>query len=268
MKTGNFKDVYYNLKYFFKKRFPNFYFFIRACRGYLFFLTPIIRRKKMPGFYAKFVRKGDLCFDIGAHAGLITGIFLELGAKVVAVEPQPLCHEITKKYGSNKNLVTINKGVASRPGSLYLTVMDNCNSISTMSERWRTKGRFSEEYKSANVRSILVSVVTLDYLIAEYGLPKFCKIDVEGFEKEVLKGLTKSIPYISFEFMKEFLDDAKFCVDYLETLGKARFNFSLKESTKLFFDGWVSSEELFVKLKGIKNKDLWGDIYIKMNFQQ
>jgi len=219
----------------------------------------------MPKFYSQFVSKGDLCFDIGAHKGLITGVFLKLGAKVVALEPQLLYREIVKKYGKNKNLVIINKGVASKSGFLALTIVNSCDSISTMSENWKTKSRFSEEYKSKNVESILVPVVTLDNLIVEYGLPKFCKIDVEGFEKEVLEGLTKPIPYIAFEFMKEFLDDAKFCVDHLKTLGNVKFNFSIKESMELFFDDWVSSEKLFTKLDEIKNKDLWGDIYAKLS---
>lgn len=260
---GDLKNIYYNLKYFLKKKFPKFYFFIRALRGRIFFIGPILCKRKMPAFYGKFVDRGDLCFDIGAHMGLITEIFLKLGARVVAVEPQPLYNEIVKKYGNNKNLTVINEGVASEMGKLNLAIVDNCDSISTMSERWRTKGRFSEEYK--NAKTILVPVVTLDYLINKYGVPKFCKIDVEGFEKEVLKGLSKPIPYVSFEFMKEFLDDAKFCVEKLGSLGKARFNFSEKESMKLFFEDWVSSEELFSKLQEIKNKDLWGDIYAKLS---
>jgi hypothetical protein len=44
-------------------------------------------RKRLT-FYRNFIRNGDLCFDIGANIGTRTEAFLELGAKVVAVEPQ------------------------------------------------------------------------------------------------------------------------------------------------------------------------------------
>jgi len=255
-------DVYYNFKYFLKNKFPPFYFFVRACRGYLFFPANIIHQAKWPKFYSQFINRGDLCFDIGAHNGRETDIFLKLGARVIAVEPQPLCREITKTYGSNKNLIVINKGLADKPGCLTLTINDDCDSISTMSEKWKKESRFSADYKWANIRLISVPVVTLDSLIIKYGRPKFCKIDVEGFEKEVLRGLTRPIPYISFEFMKEFLGDAKSCIDYLTSLGSAKFNFSIAESTRLFFKDWVSPEELFSKLEQIENRDLWGDIYV------
>ena len=257
-------DIYYNFKYFLKNNFPRLFFFVRTCRDYLFLPAVFIRKKISPKFFSQFISKGDLCFDIGAHFGTKTENFLQLGAKVIAVEPQPLlCQEMIKRCRNNKNLIVINKGVADKPGCLDMTIIDDCDSISTMSEKWKTKGRFLEDYKRPGTRLVSVPVITLDSLISEYGAPKFCKIDVEGFEKEVLAGLTKPIPYISFEFMKEFIDDAKSCANYLKSLGAARFNFSRKESMKLFFNDWVLPEELFSKLEKIKNKDLWGDIYVK-----
>lgn len=254
--------ICYNLKYYLKKRFPRFYFFIRARWSRLFRPIAIMRRKRLPKFYSQFIGPGDLCFDIGAHRGTRTEIFLKLGAKVVAVEPHPLCQEIIQRCGSSKNLVIINKGLAAEPGYANLTITERSDSISTMSEAWKTEGRFAEDYKFSNVRSISVPVITLDFLINKYGLPKFCKIDVEGFEKEVIMGLTKPIPFISFEFMKEFLDNTRICMDHLLTLGDAKFNFTVADTPKLLKD-WVSADELFLMLKSNQNKDLWGDIYVR-----
>ena len=254
-------DIYYKLKIFLKNKFPRFYVFIRNCRWKMLFLSAIIQEKRTPKFYSQFISKGDLCFDIGANIGGKTGVFLQLGARVVAVEPQPIFRELIEKYGNNVNLTTVNKGVADKSGFLDLFICNQCHVISTMSDKWKKDGRFSSEYKQVDMVS--VPVVTLDSLIGEYGLPKFCKIDVEGFEKEVLMGLTKPIPYISFEFTKEFLDDAKICAEHLASLGTAGFNFSIADKMNLFFKDWVSSSELLLKLEKIGNKDLWGDIYVK-----
>ena len=46
------------------------------------------RARRMRRFYSRFVRAGDLCFDVGAHAGNRVRCFRQLGARVVAIEPQ------------------------------------------------------------------------------------------------------------------------------------------------------------------------------------
>ncbi len=220
------------------------------------------QEKKEIIFYSKFIKKGELCFDVGANIGNKTNIFLKLEAKVIAVEPQKLaCQKIQEFYGDNKNLSIVNKGLADKPGFLELSIDQDCSVLSTMSEKWRKEGGFSENYTRAKIEK--VPVTTLDNLISEYGLPKFCKIDVEGFEKEVLKGLTKPIPYISFEFTKEFLIDAKTCVDYLLSLGKPTFNYSAGANDKLSFKEWVLQNELFEELEKKEDKNFWGDIYVK-----
>lgn len=216
-------------------------------------------------FYSQFIKKGDLCFDVGANIGNKTNIFLKLGAKVIAIEPQELaCQKINDFYGDNKNLVVVNKGLADKAGFLELSIGEDQSVLATMSEKWRKEGGISKDYTWTKTEK--VSVSTLNDLIAEYGLPKFCKIDVEGFEQQVLKGLTKPIPYISFEFTKEFLFDAKACVDHLLSLGKPTFNYSIGTLNALFFKDWVSGDELFEELEKITDKDLWGDIYVNFKY--
>lgn len=233
---------------------------LRLIKKILFYPRAVFQERKELAFYSQFVERGDLCFDIGANIGGRTNIFLKLGANVVAVEPQELaCRKINKLYGNNKNLIIVNKGLASEKGFLELSVCADCSVLSTMSEKWKKEGIFSKEYEQVRVERVLVD--TLDNLIAEYGLPKFCKIDVEGFELDVLKGLSKQIPYISFEFTKKLLEDAEKCVNYLISIGRCRFNFSPAESGKMFFKDWVSAKELFLNIE--KNNEVWGDIYAK-----
>jgi len=94
-------------------------------------------------------------------------------------------------------------------------------------------------------------------------MPTFCKIDVEGYEETVLRGLSKPIPYMSFEFSREFFDVAARCIGRLSAIGKARFDFSVGESMRLLLGTWVEPSELFKALSLIEDELLWGDVYAK-----
>ena len=53
-----------------------------------------VKRKRLASrrglnFYSELIKKDDLCFDIGANYGNRSEVFIKLGAKVVAFEPQP-----------------------------------------------------------------------------------------------------------------------------------------------------------------------------------
>ena len=63
-------------------------------------LKRVRRDREMLRFYSRFIHKGDLCFDVGAHMGNRTEIFLKLGANVIAVEPQEDCiNQLREKIG-------------------------------------------------------------------------------------------------------------------------------------------------------------------------
>lgn len=222
----------------------------------------IRHKRKAVQFYSRFIKKGDLCFDVGANFGKKTEIFLELGAKVICIEPQQVClRYLYKKLKENKNVRIVAKGVADRDGSAGLSICEDWPGISTMSDKWQSKGRYSKKYKWTKSQEI--SVTTLNTLIAQYGLPVFCKIDVEGLEKSVLKGLTQPIPFISFEFTREFFNDAKDCIKHLLSIGQFEFNCSIGESTEFLFPSWVTPTQLYEKLDLLKDKLLCGDIYAK-----
>ena len=215
------------------------------------------RRERQKAFYGQFIRSGDLVFDLGAHIGNKTDIFLNLGARVVSVEPQKRCMRIIKsRFGRNKNVVLVNKGAAEKEGTAQISICDRANMISTFSDKWK-KGRFKAY---AWNRTEKICVTTLDSLIGQFGLPRFCKIDIEGYELNALKGLTRALPYMSFEYTKEFLDDAAACIDYIESLGPVQFNCST-ERLKLFFKEWKSGKEVLETLRGIDDNMLHGEIF-------
>lgn len=213
--------------------------------------------------YSHFIGQGDLCFDIGANIGNRTELLLKLGAKIICIEPQNTCiQQLTNKYGANKNVIILAKAMSDRKGIAAIAICNDASELSTMSGKWKNEGRFANDFKWTSSQE--VETTTLDALIEQYGLPVFCKIDVEGFEETVLRGLTVPIPFISFEFTKEFLLDANNCINYLAKLGKFEFNYSTGESMKFLFPVWVKSEKLILELANIGDKYLWGDIYARL----
>ena len=216
-------------------------------------------------FYSQFIRESDLCFDIGANVGEKTRIYLKLGAKVICVEPQKDCIEnLLKLYGRNKNVIIVDKAVGEKEEYGELFICDEGNRLSTISKKFRTKVRFPNVSGGYHwKKKVNVSITTLNSLIKTYGLPKFCKIDVEGYEFEVLKGLTKRIPFICFEFHMDLFDDLKKCINHLLSFGPAKFNFVIRQIPEFYLSSWVSPNILYKKLISIGSESLIGDIYVK-----
>ena len=207
-----------------------------------------------------FVEPGQIIFDVGANIGQKADFFIGIGAKVICFEPQPNCVEVlNQKYGNNPQVTIINKGLAEHPGEMQLSISSDLNVLSTFSEKWKT-GRFAGVNWD---REITVEISTLDEMIQLFGCPQFCKIDVEGLEYLVLKGLSQPIPCLSFEFTIEFIDDAKKSIAHLETLGYKLFNLAKGEDSHLALGEWVSGPRLFESILSSNEHQLWGDIYAK-----
>ncbi|MCX5921939.1 MAG: FkbM family methyltransferase [Candidatus Dependentiae bacterium] len=214
-------------------------------------------------FLKSFIKNGDVVFDVGANVGKKTEVYLACGARVVCFEPQPECIAIlNSKYKNNDNVIIEQIGLADKDGYLELFQCLQANTISTCSQSWTQEGRFVEQGYTWD-KKIIIAVSTLDHMIAKYGKPNFCKIDVENFEFEVLKGLTQPISYISFEFASETIKNTQKCVDYLIALGYQHFNVSLGEGHSFALKQWVSAEVLMKKLETMIEGDalLWGDVY-------
>jgi len=215
-------------------------------------------------FYSQFVKKGDLCFDIGANIGDKTRLLLQLGAVVVAIEPQESCWRVLKGRFKNERIFIEPVAIDSRNGSRTIFI-DRSHTLATMSQDWintvKRSGRFPG-HKWAN--KITVRTTTLDVLIEKYGKPVFCKIDVEGAEFEVLQGLSQAIDIISVEFVSERLDASVNCIDYLSALGKAEFNYYLGSSMVFALPEWVDSHQIKSMLR-IMDNDVknYGDLYAR-----
>lgn len=227
-------------------------------------LKSIHRRREMLRFYSQFINEGDLCFDVGVNLGNRTEIFLKLGASVVAIEPQDICMQrLRKKFGNNRRVTLVQKALGDKEGEGEF-FLSNAYTISSMSKEWinsvKASGRFSAYQWQ---KTVIVPVTTLEKIMEEYGKPIFCKIDVEGFEFHVLKGLSQPIKTISFEFTPEFIDSAINSIKYLSTIGRVQFNYSVEESMCLSLSKWVEPEEICKVLLSLPDNTIFGDIYAR-----
>ncbi len=216
------------------------------------------------------IGSNDLVFDVGANIGSKTETYLKCGARVVCFEPQPECiKSLQKKFCTAENVMIEQVGLAEQTGNLNLHLCESANTLATFSQDWTEKGRFADrDYHWSN--SITVPVSTLDHMIAKYGKPRFCKIDVENFEYNVLRGLTQPIEYLSFECHAECLDQATLCVNYLEKIGYTEFNFAPGEHGWFIFKKWLPAQEFLVELTKVMQDPFWkpmwglfGDAYAR-----
>lgn len=213
-------------------------------------------------FYSQFVGPGDLVFDVGANVGIKTKTFLGLSAEVVCVEPQEeALRELRAVFGRRRDVVIVAKALAGREGVGELHLHAEQSGLSTMSGRWRREGRHASDREWGEPQQ--VETTTLDALIARYGVPAYCKIDVEGFEASVLAGLTRPIPLVSFEFHAELLDEARACVDRLRQLGGFEFNCTVGKGTRMWFPEWTDGGRLLEALESAGDPSLQGEIYAR-----
>jgi hypothetical protein len=152
-------------------------------------------------------------------------------------------------------------GVGAEPGEATLHVSRGDPEISTFGvDKWRS-GRFAG---FAWEDQVTVRVVTLDQLVAEHGVPVLTKIDVEGWEPQVLAGLGQPLPWVSFEFTREFLDDARRCIERLTALGPTEFNATLYRRWRPMLSRWVDGSQLLDELVRRPQETLFGDIHARL----
>ena len=202
-------------------------------------------RKTLVGF-----RKNDLIFDIGANRGVKTGIFLELGARVVAVDPDVSNQKtLTERFLSyrlrTKPVVVVGKAVSDQNGQETFWISEPGFDMNTLNAKWaetlaKDPARFGRTFQYPEKRQ--VETITLEQMISTYGRPFYIKIDVEGYELNVLKGLKTAVPYLSFEVnLPDFRTEGEQCIARLrEIVPDGSFNCAIQND--LVFSDWLSYE--------------------------
>jgi len=206
---------------------------------------------------------GSLVFDVGANLGQKTQIFANLGARVVSIEPEQRCCEyVRRRFRSSTQVTVVNAAVADSPGQLRLYVNPQTPEISTLDRDWLTTG--PDKDKAGRIEEQVVEVVTLTQLIERFGVPDYVKIDVEGFETQVLRGLSVPVRHVSFEFHVDNVAPLIERLDLIKALGEYTFNYTLANSYQLSLPSWQPASVLIERLSSTPaDAPQWGDVFAR-----
>lgn len=209
--------------------------------------------------YRDLIPRGSLCFDVGANIGAKSEALLLAGAKVVAFEPScQVLPELRARCGDIKDWTVVESALGSEAAIATLYTRAN-----------HAQSSLAKDWEGIPAASYNVPVVTLDAAIKHFGRPYFCKVDVEGWELEVFRGLSQPIPLVSFEFHLRESDIAKTreCLRVLGRLGATAANVTSAEGASFQFKEWMPFAKFLEWFPGnlsqTLTKDRYGDIFVR-----
>lgn len=214
------------------------------------------REEQVLAFYRAVVPPGALVFDLGANVGDVSEPLARVGARVVAVEPQPQClAELRARCGAYPGFVAL-PAVVGRAGGVATLHLRAYHASSSLRRDWLSDA----------VGALDVPMVTLADLIARYGVPAYCKVDVEGSEEDVFATLPHPLPLVSFEYLDHALDRAAACLEMLAPDGGAEANLALTGPPRFLLPEWLPPDELLRRLPELIREGRarsWGDIWVR-----
>ncbi|MFH0895769.1 MAG: FkbM family methyltransferase [Bacteroidota bacterium] len=216
-------------------------------------------------FYRNLVKPNSLVFDVGANIGDFSDLFLKNNCRVIAAEPQKYCRQYLHiRFRKNKNFILVPKAVSEKEGKHEIFVSDN-HTVSSLSKHWIEQVKETERFGKAQWNKAgEISTITLDQLIGSHGCPDYCKIDVEGFELNVIKGLSKKIPFISFEFTTEAFSDTLKIIEHLSSIGAYQFNVLHGGEIEFVKNDWLDKEAFLTRIEYCSTGRNNGDIFARL----
>lgn len=215
-------------------------------------------------FYKKVLRPNDIVFDVGAHVGTRARAMRRAGAKVIALEPQAPFNRFLK-LTLPPDITLIDAAVGSAEQEAEMSVSSRHPTVSSLRTDFVSDAQTAHGFEHVRWDSKQrVQVVTLDGLIRDHGLPSYIKIDVEGFELEVLSGLSQPVPMLSVEYLPGFLHLANKVLDRIEQLGDYSFNPVVGEKANFLWDRWRDAQEVRKWLNELPKDGSSGDLFCRV----
>ena len=140
----------------------------------------------------------SLVYDVGAHRGEDTEFYLNKGFSVIAIEASPnLCSQLSERFKDHVQgglLKVLNVAIYSATiGEIDFYMEDGNTLLSTTNLDWVRRNKMSKI-----VKKIKVKAMTLNDVMKEHGVPRYCKIDIEGSDLDALKSLTQNLELPQF----------------------------------------------------------------------
>ena len=224
------------------------------------------RQRRLRRLYGRFVSRGDLVFDVGAHAGNHVRSLVALGCRVVAIEPQPDFARVLRfLFGAPPDVTILEMGVGEQTGRASLSISERTPTVTSLATDWRDARAADADFAEVRWnRSMEIDVTTIDALITRFGAPAFVKLDIEGSEPAALAGLSSPVPALAFEYLPRALDNVEACVDRLRALGHYVYNWSPGESYRFASESWLEGPALLESLRGADAQRRSGDVYARL----
>ena len=204
-----------------------------------------------------------ILYDIGANKGLYTDTLIDKYDKCILVEANPvLCEYLQGKYSNNTKIKIVNV-IVSKDENVQFYV-SNADTLSTADISWITDSRFTKDYSWKAIDG--VSTMSLDSIIRQEGTPSFIKIDVEGYELNVVKSLTQKYSGLCFEWAEEKKEEIIQTIEYLSEIGYSQFAIQNKDDYNYSVpnEDWTTKEKIILYCNSFfdtKRRSEWGMIW-------
>lgn len=215
-------------------------------------------------FYRHVLSPGDIVFDVGAHVGTRARAMRSAGAQVIALEPQaPFARFL--RFALPADIVVHEVAVGSVDAEAEMAVSSRHPTLSSLRTDFVTDAAKAPGFEHVRWdNTARVRVVTLDRLIRDHGHPSYIKIDVEGFELEVLSGLSSPVKLVSVEFLPGFPHLTVAVLERLAELGDYLFNPVVGEKAVFLWPEWRDGDSVREWLLSQSPDATSGDLFARL----
>ena len=207
------------------------------------------KQKEEEKFYKFFLKshpaKNDLIFDVGANIGSKSKIFSKLAKNIIAFEPSPKLFSFLQTKFRNTNVKVYNYALGTNVSKSFLYIVEENEAYNSLKKKHIITTVSSRGIATLDsVKKEKIKIEKLENFITKFGIPKYIKIDVEGYEYEVLKGMETVVPLLSFEVnLPEFLNESLKAIAYLQNISSNKYLFNFSSSTNSFLENEFLSAE-------------------------